>query len=47
MIEVSGIRLDPAAREATLNGDAFPLTTSEFDLLWLLAQASGEAVAER
>ena len=44
VVEVGGIRLDPAAREATLHGDPFPLTTSEFDLLWLLAQRAGEPV---
>ena len=44
VVEVGEIRLDPAAREATLNGTPFPLTTSEFDLLWLLAQRAGEPV---
>lgn len=44
VVEVGEIRLDPAAREATLHGTPFPLTTSEFDLLWLLAQRAGEPV---
>jgi DNA-binding response OmpR family regulator len=38
---VGELRLDPEAREATLEGEALPLTAIEFELLMSLAKAAG------
>ena len=40
-LEVGDVRLDPAAREATLDGEALELTRKEFELLELLMREAG------
>jgi DNA-binding response OmpR family regulator len=40
-VVVGELRLDPEAREATLEGQVLPLTAIEFDLLISLAKAAG------
>jgi two-component system alkaline phosphatase synthesis response regulator PhoP len=40
-IEVGGLRIDPARREATIDGQQLRLRTKEFDLLATLAQNLG------
>ncbi|MEN2740208.1 response regulator transcription factor [Microbacterium sp. X-17] len=44
---VGGLRLDPVAREAALDGRMLDLTRKEFDLLQMLMQHAGEVVAKR
>lgn len=46
-LEVGGLRLDPIAREAALDGAPLDLTRKEFDLLQLLMQHAGEVVTKR
>jgi DNA-binding response OmpR family regulator len=46
-LEVGGLRLDPVAREAALDGEPLDLTRKEFDLLQLLMQHAGEVVTKR
>ncbi len=46
-IEVGGLRVDPAAREATLEGERLELSPKEFDLLRVLAERAGEVVSKR
>jgi two-component system, OmpR family, response regulator RegX3 len=43
-IEIGEIRLDPAKREATKNGDVLELSRKEFELLQLLMQNAGSVV---
>ena len=40
-VVVGQLRMDPEAREATLEGEDLPLTAIEFDLLMSLAKAAG------
>ncbi len=44
-IQVGDLVVDAASRAATLAGDPLDLTSSEFDLLWLLARHAGEALS--
>lgn len=44
---VAGLRLDPGAREATLDGRPLDLTRKEFDLLQMLMHHVGEVVTKR
>jgi len=44
-IELGGLVVDMSTREARLYGEALDLTTSELDLLWLLASHAGEVVS--
>jgi DNA-binding response OmpR family regulator len=44
---VGGLRIDPTARTATLDGAALDLTPREFDLLYHLAARAGEVVSKR
>lgn len=44
---VGGLRLDPVAREATLDERPLELTRKEFDLLAMLMQHVGEVVTKR
>jgi DNA-binding response OmpR family regulator len=46
-IRVAGLSIDPASREATLDGDLLDLSPKEFDLLRVLAERVGEVVAKR
>ena len=46
-LEVGGLVIDPAAREARLDGDELDLTRLEFDLLLCLARRAGEVVPKR
>jgi DNA-binding response OmpR family regulator len=46
-IHVGKLRVDPAAREATLAGAELDLSPKEFDLLRVLAERSGEVVSKR
>jgi DNA-binding response OmpR family regulator len=46
-IQVGELRIDPAAREATLAGEELDLSPKEFDLLRVLAERSGEVVSKR
>ena len=47
IIELGGLRLDRAAREAVLEGKLLDLSPKEFDLLVLLAERPGEVVSKR
>jgi DNA-binding response OmpR family regulator len=47
VIEVSGLRVDPGERQATLDGTPLPLTRKEFDLLAYLAARPGQVVSRR
>jgi DNA-binding response OmpR family regulator len=42
---VAGLRLDPLAREATVDGRAVALTPREFDLLAFLARHPGRVMS--
>ncbi|MBB3663052.1 MULTISPECIES: response regulator transcription factor [Prauserella salsuginis group] len=44
---VDGLRLDPAARTATLDGEPLELTPREFDVLHYLARRPGQVVSKR
>lgn len=44
-IEVNGVRLDPAARLVTVDGEPVDLTTFEFDILELLMRNAGRPVS--
>lgn len=46
-IVVGGLRIDPRAREATLDDKALELTPREFDLLHYLAARAGKVVTKR
>jgi DNA-binding response OmpR family regulator len=46
-LAVGDLRLDPVAREATLEGRALDLSRKEFDLLAMLMQHVGEVVTKR
>jgi two-component system KDP operon response regulator KdpE len=46
-IEVGGLRLDPDAHEAILDGARLDLSRREFDLLHYLAQRAGQVVTRR
>jgi DNA-binding response OmpR family regulator len=37
-LEFDGLRLEPASRTVTRDGEVIPLTTKEFDLLWFFAR---------
>ncbi|MFM9126047.1 MAG: response regulator transcription factor [Solirubrobacterales bacterium] len=43
-IEVRGLRIDPASRKASLDGEDLELSRKEFDLLAEIAYASGDVV---
>jgi DNA-binding response OmpR family regulator len=47
IIEVGGLRVDLAAREARLDGEQLDLTRREFDLLAYLAARAGRVVTKR
>jgi DNA-binding response OmpR family regulator len=47
VVTVGGLRLDPAGREATLDGTSLDLTPREFDLLLYLASQAGTVVTKR
>jgi len=44
ILEASGIRMDPARRECSVDGRAIDLTTTEFDLLHALVAAAGRVI---
>jgi DNA-binding response OmpR family regulator len=44
---VGGLRIDPAARRVTLDGEPIELSPKEFDLLRVLAERAGEVVERR
>ncbi len=44
-LEVNGVRIDPGAREVTVNGKKIELTTYEFDILELLMRTAGEVLS--
>jgi two-component system, OmpR family, KDP operon response regulator KdpE len=46
-LEVGGLRLDPDAHEAILDGAVLDLSRREFDLLHYLAQRAGQVVTRR
>ncbi|MET8384794.1 response regulator transcription factor, partial [Streptosporangium canum] len=46
-VAVGGLRIEPAAREATLDGTPLGLTPKEFDLLHYLALRPGQVVSKR
>jgi DNA-binding response OmpR family regulator len=46
-VQVGDLRIDAAAREATLDGRALDLSPKEFDLLRVLAERAGEVVSKR
>jgi DNA-binding response OmpR family regulator len=46
-VSVGGLRVDPRARKATLDGRVLELTPREFDLLHYLAARAGEVVSKR
>ena len=39
------LRIDQANREVTLDGQSISLSTSDFDMLWLLASRAGEILS--
>ncbi|AOE49530.1 response regulator transcription factor [Kangiella sediminilitoris] len=43
-IKVNGLTIDKVARSATLYDNTLDLTTSEFELLWILAENAGDVV---
>ncbi|WP_417446701.1 response regulator [Kangiella sp.] len=43
-VTVNGLTVDKVARSATLHGNSLDLTTSEFELLWILANNAGQVV---
>jgi two-component system, OmpR family, response regulator CpxR len=45
VVEVRGVRLDPASRMVTMNGREVELTTIEFDILEVLMRAAGHVVS--
>ncbi|WP_433794655.1 response regulator transcription factor [Actinoplanes sp. CA-252034] len=47
VLEVGGLRIDPAARTVTLDGTGVELTPREFDLLHHLALRAGQVVTKR
>lgn len=47
ILEVGGLRIDPASREATLSGTTLDLTPREFDVLSYLAARAGTVVTRR
>jgi DNA-binding response OmpR family regulator len=47
VLRVGGLRVDPRARTATLDGAALDLTPREFDVLHYLAARAGEVVTKR
>jgi DNA-binding response OmpR family regulator len=46
-LRIGDLAIDPAAREATLAGEALDLSPKEFDLLRVLAERAGEVVSKR
>lgn len=46
-IRIAGLLVDPAAREAILDGATLDLSPKEFDLLRVLAERVGEVVSKR
>jgi two-component system, OmpR family, KDP operon response regulator KdpE len=46
-LQVGDLRIDAAAREATLDGGVLDLSPKEFDLLRVLAERAGEVVSKR
>jgi len=47
VVSVAGLRIDPGARTATLDGTGLELTPREFDLLHYLATRAGQVVTKR
>ena len=47
VVEVGGLRIDPAGRDASLDGVPLELTRKEFDLLAYLARNTGAVVTKR
>ncbi|WP_092974230.1 response regulator transcription factor [Actinopolyspora lacussalsi] len=47
VLVVGGLRMDPAARSATLDGTALDLNPREFDVLHYLAARAGQVVSKR
>jgi two-component system, OmpR family, KDP operon response regulator KdpE len=47
VVVVGGLRVDPRAREVSLDGNALELTPREFELLHYLAAHAGEVVSKR
>src|SRR2546423_7514955 len=47
VLEVGGLRVEPRARQASLDGAPLDLTPREFDLLHYLAARAGEVVSKR
>jgi len=45
VVEASGVRLDPATRQVTMNGREVELTTIEFDILEVLMRVAGRVVS--
>lgn len=43
-LEAAGIRVDPARREASVDGQPLELTTTEFDILRVLVSAAGRVI---
>ncbi|MEV5598163.1 response regulator transcription factor [Streptomyces sp. NPDC052496] len=46
-LRVGGLRVDPAAREVSLDGTPLDLTPREFDLLAYLARRAGQVISRR
>ena len=47
MLEHGALRIDPVAREVTVDGRIVPLTVKEFDLLHALARAPRKVFSRR
>ena len=44
-VNIGDLTIDPARRQAVLNGQALSLTTAEFELLWLFAENAGKVLS--
>lgn len=45
LLSIGDLEIDPTAREVSIGGAALPLTSGEFDLLWLLASQAGRVLS--
>lgn len=45
LIKVGSVTIDPSSRSVQVNGKTVHLTTAEYNLLWLLAEQSGEVIS--
>jgi DNA-binding response OmpR family regulator len=46
-LDIGDLSIDPTIREAKVRGALLPLTSGEFDLLWLLVSHAGETLSRK